>query len=45
MGSSFRNHDAMERTRQTEKNQNRKQEKPRVDCKLAQNYIENNSSI
>ena len=35
IGSSFPRHDAKERTRQTKKNQKRKQEKPRADCKLA----------
>ena len=38
MSSSFPNHDAKKQKGKTEKRQKKKQEKPRVDCKLAQKY-------
>ena len=44
IGSSLPRHDTKDqKDRQTEKNQKRKQEKPRANCKLAQNNIENNN--
>ena len=38
MSSSLPNHDAKEQKGKIEKRQKTKQEKPRVDCKLAQKY-------